>query len=264
MLYQLKLLIMKKLFLYLFVFFFVSSCLEPASNDSNYGSILSGSYSSILAVGDYLYAVNDRELSTFDIKDESNPILLDKQNVGFLIENIYYTDGVLFLGSKGALYIFAINEKGIPVKKSETNYFNAEGVTSCDPVIVKNNYAYVTLSTVTIQNSPCFRQLNINELRVYDVEDIENPKLLSQLSLESPKGLAFDNEYLFVCLAFRGIAVIDVSDKTNPQILQILEKFESYDVIATNGLLMVVCPTEIREYDYSDINNIKYLNSLKL
>ncbi len=254
---------MKKLSIYLFISLFVAACQNPGS-DASYRETLSGSYSSMMAIGNFLYAINERDLSTFDISDETNPVLIDKQNVGFLIENIYHSDGVLFLGSEGAMYIFVINEKGIPVKKSETTYFNAEGVTSCDPVIVNKNYAFVTLSTVNIQNSPCFRQLNINELRIYDVEDLENPELLSQMSLQSPKGLAFDNDYLFVCLAYKGVAVIDVSDKAEPKIINVLEKFESYDAIAKDGLLMVVCPTEIREYDYSDINNIKYLNSLKL
>ncbi len=238
--------------------------MEPAGQGSDSQTALSGSYANLLTVGDYLYAINEAELTTFDIKDTKNPIQIDKQDVGFNIENIYHNEGVLFIGSQNALHIFEISENGIPVRKSETDYFRSEGMTSCDPVIVSDHYAFVTLSSITVPNSPCSRIVAINELRVYDVEDIENPKLISSTSLDIPKGLAIDEQYLFVCLEKRGLAVLDVSKKENPEIINTLGEFESYDVIAKDGLLMIVCPTEIREYDYTDISNIKYLNSIEL
>ena len=254
---------MKKIFLLSLTIAFLFSCSDPAGQGDTQ-TALSGSYATILTVGNYLYAINDNELTTFDITDPENPIEINKQDVGFKIENIYHSEGVLFIGSERALHIFLINDNGVPERKSETGYFNSEGVTSCDPVIVSGDYAYVTLSTITVPNSPCFRNMPINELRIYDISDIENPKFISATNLEIPKGLAIDEQYLFVCLEKTGLIVLDITNKEEPQEVIKLEGFESYDVIAKDGLLMIVCPTEIREYDYSDITNIKYLNSIDL
>lgn len=253
---------MKKKFALLFTIAFVFSCSLP--NQESDQSSLNGSYAKLLTVGNYLYAINDSELATFDITDKENPIELNKQDVGFKIENIYHSNGVLFIGSESALHIFIIKENGVPERKSETSYFNSAGITSCDPVIVSGNYAFVTLSTITNPNSSCFRSIPVNELRIYDISDIENPVFVTSLNLDIPKGLAIDGQYLFVCLEKTGLVVLDISNIEKPEKVYQLEQFESYDVIAKDGLLMIVCPTEIREYDYSDIQNIKYLNSIDI
>jgi len=254
---------MKKLFVFAFTIAFIFSC-GISNKDGSVQSTLSGSYATLLTVGNYLYAINDSELTTFNISDTENPIEIDKQDVGFKIENIYHSEGVLFIGSESALHIFVIKQNGVPERKSETNYFNSVGVTSCDPVIVSGGYAFVTLSTFTDVTSPCFREIPINELRIYNVSDIENPQFITAMSLEVPKGLAIDGDYLFVCLAKTGLIVLDVSDKNAPEEITTLKQFESYDVIAKDGLLMIVCPKEIREYNYADINDIIYLNSIDL
>ncbi len=261
---------MKHLFVFLILVVIFTGCGEGfGTASSNSGSktdpttVLQSSYATLLTVGDFLYAINNSELTTFSLRDPKNPEEINRQDVGFDIENIFHQAGVLFIGSQQAISIFLIGPDGIPRRQSSTDYFSSKDIKPCDPVIVDGEFAYVTLST-TAQQGPCRRTIQINELRVYNVRDLSHPKLVSTLEIDKPKGLGIDGNYLFVCMATKGVAVLD---KSNPQELkQIgnLESFESYDLIAHEGLLMVVCPKEIRQYDYTDIHNILYLSSIEL
>lgn len=224
-------------------------------------SSISGSYATLLVVNDFMYGVNDQELATFDLKNDKDPILIDLQDVGFGIENIYHIDGILFIGSTTTLHIYEIQSSGIPISRSETAYFDGS-MTSCDPVISDGDFAYVTLATTL--SGPCARWVQINELRIYNVENIEEPTLLSVTEMEFPKGLAIDGEHLFVCEGNSGLKVFDVTNRENPIEIEFIEGFETFDVIAKDGLLMVTNKSEIRQYDYSDINNIIYLSSIDL
>lgn len=257
-----KNLTMKKLLYFLFVLILVSAC--GLEKDNGIDSI-SGSYSRLLILNDFMYAINNEELTTFDISDKNNPVLVNRQDVGFRIENIFHRDGILFIGSSQQLYIFELNDKGIPVRKTSVSYFGGEFVCSFDPVIVSGNYAYVTLSPFTAEDDGrCFRDFSVNELRIYDVTKIENPVLLTQFPLEIPKGLAIDNNYLFVCEKEKGVKVIDVSDKVKPKTISELYGFQSYDVLVRDKILYVVGTDQIREYDYSDIDNIKLISTIRL
>ena len=228
---------------------------------------LSGSYATLLTVSNYLYAINEEELTTFDITDTNDPQEVDKQDVGFEIENIYHNNGVLFIGSSTTLHIFSIGADGIPKRENQTeyNFDNNEEWQPCDPVIANDNYAYVTLSTSQEFDGPCGgTRVWINELRIYDVADLSSPELLSITEMGFPKGLALDGNHLFVCEGNTGLKLFDVSDPEVPELMWEDTGFESYDLILKDGLMMVVGPDAIRQYDYSDINDIVYLSSLDL
>ncbi len=252
---------MKKIISLVLVLSFLHINCSYDEGDSPQNTI-NGSYSKIMIINNYLYAINESTMVTYDVTNPEIPVEIDKQEVGFMIENIFHQNGVLFIGSQSALHIFEIDDKGIPRRKNETRYFRDDNVTSCDPVIVRGDYAYVTLSTLIDGN--CGRFTNVNELRIYDISDFNNPVRVRILPLEHPKGLSIDGDILFVCEAKKGVKVIDVSSPFAPVVLSSIEEFESYDVIAKNGLLMVVCPHEIRQYNYEDMNNISLVSVLNL
>ncbi len=252
---------MKKIISLLFVISLLSiSCSHD--EDQSPVNTINGSYSKIMIINNHLYAINEKMLVTYDVTNPQIPIEIDRQEVGFMIENIFHQKGVLFIGSQFALHIFEIDNKGIPRRRNQTPYFRNDNVTACDPAIANGDYVYVTLSTLV--NGPCGRATNVNQLRIYDVSDFENPTRVSTLALDYPKGLSIDGNLLFVCEAKKGFKVIDVKDSHYPTVLNSIEGFETYDVIARNGLLMVVCPHEIRQYNYEDINNISLVSVLSI
>lgn len=255
----------------LFMFTFLLSCgnvgldTGGTSSNNNTGSetTLSGSYATILEVGDFLYAVNREQLVTFR-KTTAGLDEVDKQDVGFRIENIYHYAGVLFIGSEGSLYIYAIGTNGIPVRKSETQYdnFNID-VRPCDPVIARGDIAYVTLSTST--QGPCGRSIQVNELRTYDVSDIETPVLLTETAMINPKGLGFKDDYLLVCEGNAGVKIFDITDKrASPELINHLEGFQAIDLIVNGNKLLVVGQSEIRQFDISNIHAVHAYGSYQI
>lgn len=220
----------------------------------------SGSYANMLVVNDFLYAITDSELITFGVEDSANPVLLDTQQLGFGAESLFHRNSILFIGSQTALHIYAIGEDGIPVQQSLTRYGNF-GIAPCDPVITNDTLAYVTLSST---ERICNTNFQINELRFYNITDLEAPVLENIFPMIDPKGLALDGNYLFVCENTAGFKIIDVSDHLNPVVLHHIEDIQTTDVILQDGLALFVGRQAIHEYDYTDITDIKRLGRIDL
>lgn len=257
---------MKKLLIVLiFTPFFFLSCDSDLGRDigsSDSGNSLNGSYASILPVKGFVYAINRTELVTFK-KTDRGLDRINTQDVGFGVENIYYYLDNLFIGSESGMYIFSIEENGVPKRQNHQSY----GMTDtpwqgpCDPVIVHQGTAYVTLSS-TVEGR-CSRT-DINELRLYDVQNINAPRLLSVTQMVKPKGLGIKGNHLFVCEDTHGLTVMDVSNSSQPIIFKKIQGFTAYDLIVNGDKLAVVGPKEIRQYDISDINNIVEYGKINL
>lgn len=240
------------------VILFIISMAIACSNDSNYdggGSTPDGSESGtggsmarFTIVGDYIYTVDNNMLKTASIVNPEIPVYLSSRQLGVDIETIFPYDGKLFIGSRSGMYIYDVTtDPESPIHLSTTTHF-----TSCDPVVAAGNFAYVTLNT---ENTMCGR--GRNELQVYDIKDVKNPKLTwSYENLNYPKGLGVDAAAakLFVCVK-GGVKVFDISNPAEP-ILQksiggVIGYIETYDVIPMNGLLMVIGSDGLYQFDYT-------------
>jgi len=243
------------------------SCAEEGGFSNSTGTTgTNGSYSRMVIVDNYMYRVDTEVLTTFDITDPEDISQLDRQMVGFTIESIYHMGGILFIGSGEALHIFEIGENGIPERRSRTDYsqFSEEQV-PCDPVISDGNFAYVTLSTVeVVADGPCNRLVPINELRIYDITDLNDPKEVNRIEMLNPKGLAYDGDLLFICENDNGLKVFDKSDINNLELIEHFKDFNTYDVIAKNGLLIVIGRGAIYQFDYQDREDITLISTLEL
>ena len=186
--------------------------------------------------------------------------------VGFEIESISKFGGVLFIGSGEALHIFEVGTDGIPERRSQTNYSEFEqDQTPCDPVVSDGIHAFVTLSSNLItEESFCGREIPVNELRIYDVTDITQPKELNRLEMVEPKGLAVEGDLLFICDGINGLKVFNKSDVNNLVEIYHFEDYQTRDVIAKDGLLIVIGKGQLKQYDYSDITNMTLLSTLDL
>lgn len=222
-----------------------------------------GSMACFTIVGDYLYTVDDQTLKTTRITDPAQPEYLEfkDQALGFDIETIFPYDGKLFIGSRSAMFIYDVSRSGFPTKISATNHF-----TSCDPVVAAGNYAYVTLN---VENARCGR--GTDELQVYDITDLKNPKKgYTDTSISVPKGLGIDlaAERLFVCCK-GGLKIYDLSDPAHPVWVDDLtniggiNNLDTYDVIPRNGLLILVGADGLYQFDYTE-ENISFVSKIDL
>lgn len=257
---------MKQILSFAFFSLLIASCTGDLgfTGESNDGAVI-GKYKTMTIVGDFMYAVNNTQLLTFDLTDKANPKEIDKQDIGVAIENLYQAENVLFIGSQTNMHIYALGENGIPQAKSDTPYMAlGEDVNVCDPVIANSDIAYVTLSTDVWQNiNGCGQEVSFNELRTYNVSDLENPYLVNTYSCNSPQGMSIDGNFLFMSDGSFGFKIFELDHSGNAKLIGQYDG-ASYDLIAKDRKLLVISKEEIRQYDYTDINDLTLYSTLDL
>lgn len=227
--------------------------LSPNVSDTG----VAGSYARFIVVGDFMYIVDNTGIKTFSLENPDLPVEIDQQNIGERIESIFHLDGRLFIGSGAGLFIYQIESDGKPSQLSATPYFQFWDQFSCDPVVATDSFAYVTLNTID-RISRCGQSINVetNLLKIFDVTDLTNPLLLAEYELFGPKGVGIDDKTLFICDHTEGLKIYDVHDPNNIQLIKQFDYFTAFDVIPLDGLLLVVGPENVYQFDYSDLENI--------
>jgi len=199
---------------------------------------IGGSMARFTVSGNFLYTVDDRTIKLFDITDPTQPKFTSSINAGFGIETIYPYKDNLFLGTQTGMIIYDIKVKSAPVHLSTYSH-----VFSCDPVVVNDKYAFVTLRSGTT----CRRGANV--LEIIDIQNLNSPKLLKSYPMTKPMGLGIAGTSLFVC--DEGLKVMDVTDVMNVKQIS-LHNIKAFDVIPRNGLLMVIGDDGLYQYSYTN------------
>ncbi|MCY1721647.1 hypothetical protein OU798_14930 [Prolixibacteraceae bacterium Z1-6] len=201
---------------------------------------------------DYLYAVDMSVLHILDVKDDENPKDIGKQNVGWDVETMFIYDGHMFFGTRSGMRIFSLEVPTVPTYVSDFWH-----ITSCDPVVVADGYAYITLRGGNDCGS------TVNRLDVLQLSDnyIDNT-LVGSYPLHGPYGLGIDDQILFVCDGDAGLKVYDVSDKTqiDDHMISSFPQINAYDVIPLNNYLFMIGENGFYQYDYSDLQNIRQVS----
>ena len=225
---------------------------------------VAGSYARFIIVGDFMYVVDDTSIKTFDLTTPAQPEEVDQQPIGERIESIFHFDGRLFVGSGAGLFIYQILEDGKPSQLSATAYFDAFDMFACDPVVANSTHAYVTLNSLDRVETPCGGtiDIDINVLRVFDIADLTQPLLIAEYPMSAPKGVGLDGETLFICDHDQGLKIFDVSNPEDIQLIQQFDTFTAYDVIPLDGLLLVVGPENVYQFDYRDLDNIQLISEI--
>jgi hypothetical protein len=235
-----------------------------AESASNTG--VAGSYARFMIVGDFMYVVDTENIKTFSLADPADPVQVNEQFIGSNIETIFNLNGNLFIGAGSGLFIYTIGPDGVPVQQSEFLYSSfGLDFEPCDPVVANDSIAYVTLnSTDRIQRCRVVTEIQINVLNIFDIKNLEEPILLAQYEMFNPKGVGLDGNLLFLCDDTQGLKIFDVSEPTVLQQLAHFDDFTAFDVIPLGGLLLVVGPDNIYQFDYSDPQNIKKVSEIPI
>ncbi|GAB2789676.1 hypothetical protein GCM10027275_38320 [Rhabdobacter roseus] len=202
-----------------------------------------GSMARFAITGNTLYIVTRQSLDVYDITQPDAPTRQAKAELGLGIETIFPYRQNLFVGANDGMYIFNNQQPQAPTLLSKYTH-----VMSCDPVVVQNQYAYVTLRG----GVGCRQWVNNSSLDVVDVSDPANPKLINSQPMQSPYGLGVDGDKLFVCEGISGLKVFDISDPTQPRLHHNYPEVASYDVIPRQNLLIVTGQNGLYQYRYGD------------
>jgi hypothetical protein len=218
------------------------------------GNSINGSMSRFALYQQNLYVVINNQMQVFDLSGVSPQRVVESLPVGFNVETIFSYGNHLFLGTPTGMLIYSVENPVSPVWKSTITH--AYG---CDPVVVADDIAYVTVRS----GNECGQE--DNELIVIDVSDKEKPQRIKSYPMNGPKGLGIDNKTLFVC--DNGLKVYDVTDVTaidKHLIKHFSTGFDGYDVIPYNNVLMMIADDGIHQYDYSDLQNIVPISHIKI
>jgi hypothetical protein len=210
-----------------------------------------GSLARFALINQHLYTVSDFSLSTFSLAAPLQPQKVHTMQLGWGIETIYPFRDKLFIGSTTGMHICDLQNPAAPVRTSVFAHARA-----CDPVVTDGNMAYVTLRSGNVCAG------FVNQMDVVDVTNVAAPVLRRTYPLTNPIGLGKDGNLLMVCDGTSGVRIFDAS---NPMALVqtgTLQVDKPSDVILHNGVALVVAPTGLLQYDYSNPANIKQLSTI--
>ncbi len=229
---------------------------SPSANSGgNSGSGTGGSMARFIIYDNLLYTIDQYNLYLFDVSVAADPASMGEQSVGWNIETVFIARDHLFIGSTTGMHIYSLGDPYEPEWKS--SYWH---VTSCDPVVVDGNYAYVTLRTGNMCDG------DVNQLDIVNVADLSNPYRIKSYPMHNPHGLGIDKGILFICDGDAGLKVYDASDPLNlkANMLAHFEDINTFDVIPYNEVLIMIGEDGLFQYDYTDVTDIQLLSSLPI
>jgi len=213
-----------------------------------------GSMARFTITKNHLYAVGNAEIFSLPIAADGSVGNVTKTGLPWGIETIFPYEDYLFIGASNGMHIMTLDNPSHPEHASTFAHANA-----CDPVVVQNDIAFVTLRGGTSCGGFS------NQLEVLDVSDIHSPELLHTFPMDNPHGLAVLNHLLFICEGEYGLKVFDVDDISDidNQLYSHIKGFHAYDAIALHGSsLLVIGDDGFRQYDYSDPSNLELLSHI--
>ena len=201
------------------------------------------------------YGLNNSSLQAVNISQPTAPVAGTKIETSRMVETIFIDGENLFVGTQTGMLIYNISEPSSPVYEAAYDHFQ-----SCDPVIVKDKLAYVTLRA----GNRCGNWQNVME--VIDLKNIQSPVLMKSYTMSEPYGLGIDEKTLFVCDGEAGLKIYNATDplQIDMNLLKHYTNLKAYDVIPYNGILIMIAQDGIYQYNYADLQNIKLLSKIPI
>jgi hypothetical protein len=143
----------------------------------------------------------------------------------------------------------------VPTVPNYVSSFNH--ATSCDPVVISDGYAYITLRGGRTCNNSTINRLDVVKLTA----DLKNNTLVASYGMNGPYGLGIDGDVLFLCDGDAGLKVFSVTDKLkiDSNQLAVFANIKTYDVIPVNGYLFMIGDGGFYLYDYKNLKDIKQI-----
>lgn len=214
-----------------------SSDASPASAERAADNGKGGSLARFTVLGNNLYVVDNSSLRLFSLATPTAPTAGPVVPLIPGVETIYPQAPYLFLGTQRGMYIF---DASTPAAPTQVAYY--QHTVSCDPVVVDNRFAYVTLRSGRTCGG------GLDQLQVIDLQDLRNPRLARSYSMQSPMGLGVDSTMLFVCDQNK----LKVYNTATAPTLPTPTTFDVnvFDVIPHRGLLLAIGPDGLYQYRY--------------
>ncbi|WP_425638181.1 LVIVD repeat-containing protein [Algoriphagus yeomjeoni] len=237
-------------------FWLMNSSMSFSANYSaasqSYGT--GGSMARFTLSNGHLYAVDESTLRVFDVKTAADPTFVKPIDLGWGIETIFPFQDKLFIGSNVGMHIYDASTPNSPTRMAVY-----EHVRACDPVVVNEDFAFVTLRNGTACNG-------VDELHVIDINDLYNPTLKKSYPMLNPHGLGLAGNFLYIAEGAHGLKSFNASDVMNidQNQLEFLTDQRSVDLIPGPKSLIVIGPDGVCQFDYSNPAKLKKLSCIQV
>lgn len=230
---------------------------------SSGGEGRNGSLSRVIAVGNHLYAVDDRNLRTINTADPTRLQLTDETSLGNAIQTIYHDKGRLYIGSALRMHVYDISAN--PSKPTH--------VTTVDyPIVIEPRDPILAFDTVIYSTITSGNGAGI--FRVYNNRDFRNPFLVTSIDLPQPRGMARIDSTLYLCDGTQGLRLFDIRAPLSPKLLRTIDEGRTlapnqpsandyYDVLAVPPLLFCYTRGALLNYDVTAPRNPVFLKKLQ-
>jgi hypothetical protein len=202
---------------------------------------------------DYLYVVNQYNLVSFKLNSTSKVTQLNTRSVGWNVETIFINDNHIFLGTQNGMIVLSLDSPENPVQVGSFTH-----MTSCDPVVIKGDLAFVTLKGGTTCRGGTLNELDVVQMS----NNYSKFTLLKTYAMKAPQGLGIDDDVLFLCDGDAGLKVFNIADPLAMTSVASFPSINAYDVIPMNNYLFMVGENGFYLYDYSNIQNIKQIGTI--
>ena len=206
------------------------------------GAGTGGSMTRFIVVENTLYCVDGDKMKIFNIEDRATPEYLKSVTITTGLETVFRSGDHLFVGGQQGMYIYSVADEVNPHKISTFSHS-----TSCDPVVVDGDRAYVTLRG----GNGCGGELN--QLEIIDISDITQPVLVKTIPMKSPYGLAAKDGIVMVCDGDAGLKTLRTEGASGAVTrCDGLQEITPFDVIWHNDLAVVTAEEGFWLYDASN------------
>ena len=216
---------------------------------------IGGSMARFIINGEEFYGLNQTNMQVVNISQPFRPQVGAKIEMSRVVETVFIDSLTLYVGTQTGMLIYDVSSPAVPVYKSEYSH-----VQSCDPVVVKDQLAYVTLRA----GNRCGNWQNVME--VIDLHNLINPTLLKSYPMTEPYGLGIDNKTLFVCDGTAGLKIYDSTDplQIDLHLIKQYTDLNAFDVIPFGNVLIMIAEDGIYQYSYSDLQNIQQISKIPI
>ncbi len=216
-----------------------------------------GSYARFQIQNNALYTIDSFKLNVFNI---TNPIttFFDKDIYmnqwfgGGVFETLFIQKDILFVGSTTGMYTVNASDEFNPYFVSGFAH-----ATACDPVVVDELTAYITVRG----GSTC--GAIEDQINVINVSDISNPTLISTYLINEPYGLGIKNDILYVGCGNNGLKVFNALNSSS-LVLENTYPGNVKDIIPLNSHLITVGDNKITQYSYGPNYTLVMLSEISL
>jgi hypothetical protein len=227
--------------------------LGASSGLSGSGVGIGGSMARFGIKDNALYLVDQNSLKIFDITNKTTPLKVNDLYPGWNVETMFLQGNRMFLGTTTGMAVFDISS---PYSPSSLTFFTH--ARSCDPVIVDDTLAYITLRTGT----NCGGIQNV--LDVVNIKDITKPALVISYFMNSPHGLGKSGDLLFLCDGSAGLKVYNAADPRliAGNLIYTYPNIQAFDAIPIGNVLVLIGDDGLYQYSFSDVKNISLLSKI--